>query len=215
DYHEVITPRLHKLADWIRQVAPESQTKVAVDTAPVMEKELAARAGIGWLGKNTCIINERVGSWVFLGEVITTLDLPPDEPATDRCGTCTRCIDACPTAAITAPYQLDARRCISYLSIEHRSEIVDELRTKMGSWLYGCDVCQEVCPWNHDPPHTAETALVSRFAKGGLDPREIVRWKASDYQQMLRGSAMKRVKLPMLQRNAKIVLENNCEGAVA
>ena len=123
DYHELIKPRLHQLADLIRQLAPDAQTKCGVDTAPIMEKELAASAGVGWLGKNTCIINEQIGSWLFLGEVITTLDLPFDEPAIDRCGTCRRCIDACPTGAITEPYKLDARKCISYLTIEHRGEI--------------------------------------------------------------------------------------------
>ena len=146
DYHDQIKTRLHKLADFIRERAPEAQTRCGVDTAPIMEKELAARAGIGWIGKNTCVINEQIGSWLFLGEVITTLDLPADEPATDRCGSCTRCIDACPTAAITAPYQLDARRCISYLTIEHRGDIDSDLKSQISDWLYGCDICQDVCP---------------------------------------------------------------------
>ncbi|HEX3359094.1 MAG TPA: tRNA epoxyqueuosine(34) reductase QueG [Tepidisphaeraceae bacterium] len=209
DYHEIIKPRLHQLADWICQIAPEAHTRCAVDTAPVMEKDLAARAGVGWIGKNTCVINEDIGSWIFLGEIITTLDLPPDEPAIDRCGTCRRCIDACPTGAITEPYQLDARKCISYLTIEHRGEINAGLQLQMGDWLYGCDICQDVCPWNNKAPWTNESSLKPRFASGLVDVNEILNWKAEDYSGRLRRSAIKRVKLPILQRNAAIVLENS------
>ena len=208
DYHELIKPRLHQLADWIKTQAPNAQTRCAVDTAPVMEKELAARAGIGWLGKNTCIIHPKIGSWLFLGEIVTTLDLPPDEPAIDRCGTCRRCIDACPTQAITGPYQLDARRCISYLTIEHRDAVAPELQAMMGDWLYGCDICQEVCPWNHDAPATNEPGFQPRFADGTINLHDLLNWQPEDYSSRLRNSAMKRVKLPVLQRNAKIALEN-------
>jgi epoxyqueuosine reductase len=208
DYHEILKQRLHALADWVREIEPAAQTRCGVDTAPVMEKELAARAGIGWLGKNTCIINERIGSWIFLGEVLTTLALPADEPAVDRCGSCRRCIDACPTQAITEPYRLDASKCISYLTIEHRGEIGPELAPAMGPWIYGCDVCQDVCPWNRDPPAAAEPALKPRWADGTLDARTVLDWTEDDYRRELRGSAMKRVKLPMLKRNAEIVIEN-------
>jgi epoxyqueuosine reductase len=208
DYHEVIKARLHRLADWLRDRAPGAATRAAVDTAPVMEKELAARAGIGWQGKNTCIINERMGSWLLLGEVLTTLELPADEPAVDHCGTCTRCIDACPTAAITAPYQLDASRCISYLTIEVREEVPEEFRGKLGEWVYGCDICQEVCPHNHRAPETQEPAFRPRFGGGKLDLREVLSWTAEDYRARLKGSAMKRVKLPVLQRNARLLLES-------
>lgn len=206
DYHELIKSRLHGLADWIREVAPDAQTRCCVDTAPVMEKELAARAGVGWLGKNTCVINEKIGSWILLGEVMTTLSLETDEPAVDRCGSCRRCIDACPTEAITGPYQLDARRCISYLTIEHRGEIDPGLSGKFGNWMYGCDICQDVCPWNRDPPAASDPALKPRWATGSLDPAEVLRWTDEDYRRELKGSAMKRVKLPMLQRNARIVI---------
>ena len=208
DYHEVLKPRLHQLADWLRSVEPTCQCKCAVDTAPVMEKEFAARAGIGWFGKNSCIINEGIGSWLFLGEIITTLALPPDAPAIDRCGTCTRCIDACPTQAITAPYEFDARRCISYLTIEHRTEIAPDLQSGVGDWLYGCDICQDVCPWNGRAPITELAAFQPRFPTASLESDEVLAWDEPHYRQRLRGSAIKRMKLPILQRNARIVATN-------
>lgn len=208
DYHEVMKDRLHRLADWVRENWPEAKTRCSVDTAPVMEKELAARAGIGWVGKNTCVINEKIGSWLLLGEILTNLALPVDESAVDRCGSCRRCIDACPTRAITEPYQLDARKCISYLTIEHRGEIEPELAGKFGNWIYGCDICQDVCPWNCEPPAATDAALAPRFASGTLKLGEVVDWSEQDYQNRLRHSAMKRVKLPMLKRNARIAIRN-------
>jgi epoxyqueuosine reductase len=207
DYHEVIKGRLHRLADWLRR-AIGCETKTCVDTAPVMEKELAARAGVGWLGKNACVINERIGSWILLGEVITTAELAFDDPAIDRCGTCTRCIEACPTGAITEPYRLDATRCISYLTIEQRGEIDPSLRPAIGEWLYGCDICQDVCPWNGRAPAADDPALRPRFASGTLDVGEVAGWGDDEYRARLKGSAMKRVKLPVLKRNAAIVREN-------
>ncbi len=206
DYHEFMTDRLRALADWLREIEPKARTRCCVDTGPVMEKELAARAGIGWVGKNTCVINEGIGSWIFLGEVLTTLALRADESAVDRCGSCRRCIDACPTQAITEPYRLDARKCISYLTIEHRGEIEPELASKTGDWVYGCDVCQDVCPWNREPPATNDPALKPRWASGTLDPAEVAQWTGTDYQRELRGSAMRRVKLPMLKRNADMAI---------
>jgi epoxyqueuosine reductase len=208
DYHEHIKARLHQLADWICDQAPDAQTRAAVDTAPVMEKELSARAGVGWLGKNTCIINEEIGSWILLGEIITTLPLPADPPATDRCGSCTRCIDACPTAAITAPYQLDARRCISYLTIEYRAEIPDPLKPQLGDWLFGCDICQDVCPWNKHSPTSNDPPLQPRFPTGAVDLNTVLNWTQETYRTQLANSAIKRVKLPVLQRNASIIQEN-------
>ncbi len=208
DYHDIIKQKLFRLADWVRIKVPDAQTKVAVDTAPVADKELAARAGVGWMGKNTCIINERIGSWLFLGEIITTAKLTPDAPATDRCGTCSRCIDACPTHAITEPYQLDATRCISYLTIEHRSEVPDELHREIGNWLYGCDICQDVCPWNSKAVPTLEPRLQPRFPSGTIDIDTVLGWTDDDYRRELKGSAMKRVKLPVLKRNAEIVRRN-------
>jgi epoxyqueuosine reductase len=208
DYHELMKSRLHQLADWIRQSVPDCQTRACVDTAPVLEKDLAARAGIGWMGKNTCVIHPQLGSWLLLGEIITTLALPSDEPMEDHCGSCTRCIDACPTQAIAAPYQLDARRCISYLTIEHRGTIPAELQPGIGDWLYGCDICQDVCPFNRKAPTATDPAWKPRFPTGTLDARELLNWTDVEYRARLRGSAMKRVKLPVLQRNASIVAAN-------
>ena len=214
DYHEQMKPRLHELADWIRAQVPGSRTRCGVDTAPVLERELAARAGIGWVGKNTCVIHPRVGSWILLGEVITTVELPADEPMTDHCGTCTRCIDACPTGAITEPYRLDASRCISYLTIEHRGEIPPEIHGPIGDWLYGCDVCQDVCPHNRHVESTGDPHFRPRLPTGTLDVRAVIDWTEDDYRRALKGSAMKRVKLPVLKRNAEIVAKNLAESEI-
>lgn len=213
DYHEIIKHRLYDLADWLRERAG-GQTRCGVDTVPVMERELAARAGIGWVGKNTCVIHPDAGSWILLGEVLTTLELPADAPMTDHCGTCTRCLDACPTGALTGPYELDATRCISYLTIEHRGEIAPDLRPQIGDWLYGCDVCQDVCPHNARVPSATDPALKPRFPTGTLDVRQVESWTEGEYRPALRRSAMKRVKLPQLKRIAAIVREN-AEGASA
>jgi epoxyqueuosine reductase len=208
DYHELIKPKLYAIADMIRDLVPGALTRCGVDTAPIMEKELAARAGIGWVAKNTNIVNPHLGSWFYLGSIITTVDLPPDAPAIDHCGTCTRCIDACPTGAITAPYQLDARRCISYLTIEHHGPIEPELASNIGNWLYGCDICQDVCPFNSKAIDTLEPALQPRFETGTLDAEEVLTWDEPTYHANTRRAATRRVKLPLLQRNARIVLEN-------
>ena len=208
DYHEHMKAKLHALADTMRELAPGIETRCSVDTAPLMEKELAARAGIGWIGKNTCVINPAAGSWLLLGEIITTLDLPADAPAVDRCGTCRRCIDACPTNAFTDEYKLDARKCISYLTIEHRGGIEPALQRQIGDWLFGCDVCQNVCPWNSKAASALLPELQPRFPSGSIDVAHIADWSADEYRQALRHSAIKRVKLPILQRNAAIVSDN-------
>ena len=206
DYHKWFKQKLFDLADWIRDTYPGVRTRSGTDSVPVMEKELAVRAGVGWMGKNTCVISPRLGSWILLGEVLTTMDLPPDEPVTDRCGTCTRCIDACPTNALT-PYQLNGTRCISYLTIEHRGDIPADLKPGIGDWLYGCDICQEVCPFNRKPT-IATTDDVQPRIPATLDARRVLDWSIEDYRAITKGTAIKRVKLPVLQRNAETVLAN-------
>jgi epoxyqueuosine reductase len=206
DYHEHMKRRLFALADWLRQRAG-GRTRACVDTAPVLEREWAARCGVGWQGKNTCTLHTALGSYLLLGEIITTLDVPPDQPAVDRCGTCTRCLDACPSGALT-PYRLDATRCLSYWNIEFRGEIPREIAQAMGDRLFGCDICQEVCPWNSRAPLAGSADVQPRFAAGTLDVRDVLAWTEDDYRRELRGSAMKRVKLPQLQRNARIVLDH-------
>ncbi len=208
DYHDWLKHRLFQLADWIRDRAPDAITRCAVDTAPVMEKELAAHAGIGWIGKNTCVINPRIGSWILLGEILTTLELPPDAPAVDRCGTCRRCLDACPTGAITAPYQLDARRCISYLTIEHRSKLSESQGLLIDDWLFGCDICQEVCPWNDRALPSLDPHVRPRFPHAGIPVRDILDSTDEQLRPRLRGSPIRRVKLPVLHRNAAIIAVN-------
>src|SRR6202047_479006 len=156
DYHDALLPRLRQVADAIKQVASSQNVEVEarsyVDTGPILERVYAKYAGIGWIGKNTCIINQKKGSWLFLGVILTSLELTPDIPAPDRCGTCTRCIEACPTDAILAPYQLDSNKCIAYLTIEKRGSIPEHLRVGMGRHVFGCDICQDVCPWHRKAP---------------------------------------------------------------
>ncbi len=211
DYHKHLKKRLHNLADWLRELGLETRT--TVDSAPIMEKELHQLAGVGWVGKNTCLINPQIGSWLLLGEILTTAELPFDEPVTGpdgtgHCGTCTRCIDACPTDAITGPHQLDATRCISYLTIEHRGQIDAKLRPLMGDWLYGCDICQDVCPFNAKAPAATEPDLQPRLPTGTLKLSDVLRWDRTAYRSAREGMAMNRVKLPVLQRNARIVQRN-------
>ncbi len=209
DYHEVLKDRLFAFARALRERLNEPfGFKVCVDTAPIVEREVAALAGIGWIGKNTMVLHEQIGSFFFLGELITTLALAADEPAADHCGSCTACLDACPTAAFPAPYEMDASRCVSYLTIEHRGDIDASLANGAGDWLFGCDVCQEVCPFNRRPPTTREP----RFAPRPPAPRapldDVLRWTPEDYRGALRGTAMKRATLAMWQRNARLVQDN-------
>jgi epoxyqueuosine reductase len=206
DYHRWLKQKLYDLADWIRATYPGVRTRSGTDTVPVMEKELAVRAGLGWMGKNTCVISPKLGSWILLGEVLTTMDLPADEPVTDRCGSCTRCIDACPTNALT-PYELTASQCVSYLTIEHRGDVPAELKPGIGNWLYGCDICQDVCPFNRKPT-PATTEKVRPRVPSGLDVESVLNWSVEEYQSAVRGTAIKRVKLPVLRRNAEIVSQN-------
>ena len=212
DYHEVFKDRIHKLADMIRVRYPGTKTKCGVDITPIMEKPYAASAGIGWMGKNTCIIHPKMGSWLILGEVMTSLELVPDALLPDLCGSCTRCIDACPTGALVAPYQLDARRCVSYLTIENRGELSDEQQKGIGRWLVGCDACQDACPWNRKASTGTLNELRPRYPTGSVDLESVLQWDEAAYRANTRRSAIRRVKLPQLQAHAKTVMKNIASG---
>ena len=207
DYHRVIRPRLHALKDVLRSAGgADVRSRAAVDTSAVLERSLAATAGLGWVGKNTNLIAPGLGSYFFIGIVLTTAELTPDAALPDRCGTCTACLDACPTGAFVSPYTLDARRCVSYLTIEHRGEIDPALHAGVGGWLFGCDVCQEVCPWNRHAPAATDPALAAGEPPG--PPEELVSMTEEAFSQRFRGSPLKRARRAGLARNAAIVLRN-------
>lgn len=208
DYHKVVRGRLQKLCDRIEASAGPFGHRVFADSAPVMEVELAAKAGIGWRGKHTLLLSREAGSWFFLGEVYTSLPLPADAPAGEHCGTCTKCIDVCPTQAITGPYQLDARRCISYLTIELKSRIPEELRPLIGNRVYGCDDCQDVCPWNSFAQTTKEPDFAVR---NGLDRASLVElfaWSESEFDERMAGSPIRRIGYERWLRNLAVGLGN-------
>jgi epoxyqueuosine reductase len=207
DYHRVLRRRLASLIERMRAEIDEPfEARACVDTAPVLEREWAAAAGVGWIGKNTMVLHQDLGSYFVLGEVVTTLELAPDAPATDHCGRCTRCLEACPTTAFPAPYQMDASRCISYFTIELRDDIPQEFHAAMGDWVFGCDLCQEVCPYNRRVPHSDTFPIRAPGPFPVL--ADILAWTPEDYRTILRGSAIKRAKLPMLHRNAALALAN-------
>ncbi|MGQ0714954.1 MAG: tRNA epoxyqueuosine(34) reductase QueG [Gemmatimonadaceae bacterium] len=215
DYHDIMGAKLRALHEWIgSELGREVHGKAYVDTGPILERDLARRAGLGWFGKNTNLINPEIGSFFFLGALLVDLELEPDEPfAADRCGTCTRCLDACPTQAFTAPRVLDATRCISYLTIELKGEIPEPLREPMGALLYGCDICQDVCPWNVSfAREVTEMRLAPRESLGGKDARTLARdilaMDDEGFRAAFKGSPMKRAKLRGLKRNAAVVLGN-------
>jgi epoxyqueuosine reductase len=211
DYHDIIRQRMDALIEWMRERSnSEIEVRAYVDTGPVQERVYAQYAGLGWIGRNTCLINPELGSWLFLSEILSNLDLEPDPPALDQCGTCTLCLEACPTGALVEPYVLDARRCLSYLTIELRGSIPAEQRDSVGSHVYGCDVCQDVCPWNHTPPadHSPVSPWLPRavFDRPSLDAL----WRTADdeLRRNLKGSAMSRAGLRRLRRNVAV-----CAGA--
>ncbi len=212
DYHDVMRPKLEALAGFVRQVAGGSVgTRFAVDTSAVLERDLAARAGLGWIGKNTNLLSESLGSYVFLGIVLTTAELEADTRVPDRCGTCTACLDACPTRAFLAPYVLDARRCISYLTIEHRGDIDGKLRASIGDWIFGCDVCQEVCPWNRKAAPAREPAF-----EHGADlsrPESLLALDDPAFRARFRDTAITRAKRAGVARNAALVLGNRGDAS--
>ncbi len=216
DYHEVVLGKLRALeAGLLRmceaQKIPAPRTWCYVDTGPVIERIFAQYAGIGWIGKNTCILNEHLGSWLFLAIMLTTLELTPDLPPPDRCGSCTRCLDACPTSAFPAPYQLDATRCISYLTIEKRGGIPEDLRSDMGRQVFGCDICQDVCPWNREAPLTKAPELQSRAELVNPDLGWLAGLSLEEFREVFRGSPVKRARFTGLRRNVAIALGNSGE----
>jgi epoxyqueuosine reductase len=211
DYHRVMRPRLHRLKDVLREAGgQEVRSRASVDTSAVLERSLAARTGLGWVGKNTNLIAPGLGSYFLIGLVLTTAELVADDPVEDRCGTCRACLDACPTQAFVAPYTLDARRCISYLTIEHRGAIDPALQAPIGHWLFGCDVCQEVCPWNRRAPAARDPAFATGTPPG--PPEALVAMSEDAFRERFRGSALKRARREGLARNARIVLGNRGRG---
>ena len=208
DYHPVIEQRMRHLVNAMRDAAGEFEHRAYVDTGPVQERVYAKYAGLGWIGKNTCLINRDLGSWLFLSAIICDLPLQADAPGLDHCGRCTLCIEACPTGAIVAPYHLDSRRCLSYLTIEVKGEIPAEHRAAVGTHAYGCDICQDVCPWNRKAAVTGDGPWQPR---PGLDaPRLLDLWRRSDdeLRALLKGSAMKRAGVRRLRRNLAVALGN-------
>jgi epoxyqueuosine reductase len=207
DYHDVLRERLKQLLAWLQQERPGCHGRGVVDTAPLLERDFARRAGLGWIGKNTMLLNTRLGSYLFLGALLLDLELPPDEPFTaEHCGTCTACLDACPTQAFVGPGLLDARRCISYLTIELRADVPEDLRPGLGDWVFGCDVCQEVCPWNRKAP--AATAFPVQTDGSALDLIEVLGLSEDGFRQRFRGTALTRPRRAGLLRNAALVLGN-------
>jgi epoxyqueuosine reductase len=199
DYHDVLRERLNSLLTWVQSEFPGVRGRGVVDTAPLLERDFARRAGLGWIGKNTMLINKHRGSYFFLGALLLDMDLEPDPPhVADHCGTCTACLDACPTDAFAGPGWLDARKCISYLTIELRSPVPTELQPGVGDWLFGCDVCQEVCPWNRKDTSEPET----------LDAAELLSLTEAAFRERYRGTALARTKRRGLLRNAALVLGN-------
>jgi epoxyqueuosine reductase len=208
DYHDVLKKRLKTLGRWLHQ-ASGAEVKVFVDTAPVMEKPLAAAAGLGWQGKHTNLVSREFGSWLFLAEIFTAIELPPDTPETDHCGQCRRCVDACPTAAFPAPYRLDARRCISYLTIEHKGPIPAEFRRAMGNRIYGCDDCLAVCPWNKFARRTGELAFHARAELTAPVLAELAALDDGAFRRLFAGSPIKRIGRARFVRNVLIALGNS------
>ncbi|MFN3864766.1 MAG: tRNA epoxyqueuosine(34) reductase QueG [Erythrobacter sp.] len=216
DYHDVVKKRLKALARWLVETVPVAQVKVFVDTAPVMEKPLAEAAGIGWQGKHTNLVSPAHGSWLFLGAIYTTLDLAPAEAHRDQCGSCHACMDACPTAAFPAPYRLDARRCISYLTIEHKGPVPEELRAGLGNRIYGCDDCLAVCPWNKFAQ--AAQAMREFLPRAELvAPRlaELLALDDAGFRSLFSGSPIKRIGRDRFVRNCLYAAGNSGNGALA
>jgi len=211
DYHDVMKPRLYELFEFIRETIGQVEGRAFVDSAPVMDKAWAKLSGLGWIGKNSNLLNRQLGSFYFIGELILDAEFEYDSQTTDHCGSCTRCIDACPTGAIYEPYRVDGSKCISYFTIELRDAIPSEYHSAIGNWMYGCDICQDVCPWNRKGKPGREPAL---FANPELVNRDIDFWEELDldeYRRLFKGSAVKRAKFQGLKRNIDIVSANQAK----
>jgi epoxyqueuosine reductase len=213
DYHEIIKPRLKAIARWLAAQAG-GEVKVFVDTAPLMEKPLAAAAGVGWQGKHTNLLSRQHGSWLFLGAILTTIDLPPDAPEEDHCGSCRACLDICPTAAFPAPYRLDARRCISYLTIEHKGPIARELRPLMGNRIYGCDDCLAVCPWNKFAQAGREAKLAARAELQAPRLADLAQLDDAAFRKLFAKSPVKRTGRDRFVRNVLIAIGNSSDPSL-
>jgi epoxyqueuosine reductase len=208
DYHRILKKKLVRLGQWLASRRAAARWRACVDTAPILEREWAARAGLGWIGKNTLLLNREIGSELFLGILLTNQELVPDEPRPDHCGTCTECLDACPTAAFPKPRVLDARRCVGYLTVEHRSDIPVELQRDMGAMIAGCDICQEVCPWTRRSPagmHPEFEPAEGRF-RPALD--HLSSFTEDDYRAWRRGSALNRIGYSQFRRNLEVARKN-------
>jgi epoxyqueuosine reductase len=214
DYHEIISTKLLALLSWIKEQVPGAEGKVCVDIQPMMDKAWAVRAGLGWLGKHSNVITHEFGSWVFIGELLLNIELDyGDKTVEDHCGTCTLCIDACPTGAIVEPYVVDSNKCISYATIELREpEIAGPVAEKLSGWLYGCDICQDVCPWNRFEQSTNEERFEPREENIDANLADILELTPDSYAHRFRGSPMKRAKLSGLQRNARTLLDSRSRG---
>lgn len=205
DYHDVIGDKLRELLAWIKAEEPSVNGKICVDTSPFMDKAWAVHGGLGWLGKHSNVITKELGSWVFLGSLLLDIELDHDhETVDDHCGTCTACLDACPTGAIVEPYVVDSQRCVSYATIELRDEALpSNIAENLKGWLYGCDICQDVCPWNRFEQPTDETRFEPRNGETSLDPDDVIAMTHEEYVERFRRSAIKRAKLSGIKRNAR------------
>ncbi len=216
DYHDVLLRQLKVVEAHLRSVCPTIETRCYVDTGPIVERHLAQLAGLGWIGKNTCLLNQSLGSWLLLGVVLTSLPVAAEatlDPASDRCGSCTRCIEACPTDALVAPYQMDASRCIAYLTIEKKKEIAEELRPLMGRQIFGCDICQDVCPWNRRAPVGTHPEMQARQELVNPALAWLAEMDGRAFQQHFRGSPLERTGRRRLLRNVAIAMGNSGDAA--
>ena len=212
DYHNLIKKRLKRIGRWLIQQKPRTEIKVFVDTAPVMEKPLGQAAGIGWQGKHTNLINRKIGNWFFLGVIFSTLELTPDEPEGDHCGSCRRCLDICPTNAFPKPYQLDATKCISYLTIEHKGPVPEHLRKSLGNRIFGCDDCLQICPWNKFAKLGKETRYHARDELQSPSLKKLARLNNQEFRELFRGGPVKRIGRNRFVRNVLYAIGNSNLG---